>query len=85
MTSLAESVDRYLALRRGLGFKLGRPGQLITQFASYCAATGSDLMTTELALTWARQPAAARPLWWALPPQCGALLRPLPARARPPA
>ena len=64
MTTLPERVEQYLALRRSLGFKLGRSGQLLTQFAVYCQELGSDLVTTELALAWARQPAAARPLWW---------------------
>ena len=60
MSALTQSADQYLALRRSLGFKLGRPGQLVTQFASYCSATGSDLVTTELALAWARLPATRR-------------------------
>jgi len=65
MTTLVESVDDYLALRRSLGFKLGRPGQLLAQFARYCQEIGSDKVTTELALAWARQPATARSFWWA--------------------
>ena len=65
MSTLTENAAEYLALRRSLGFKLGRPGQLVTQFASYCSATGSDLVTTELALAWARLPATRRQLWWA--------------------
>jgi integrase len=64
MSTLTESAEQYLALRRSLGFKLGRPGQLVTQFASYCSAAGSDLVTTELALAWARLPATRRQLWW---------------------
>jgi integrase len=64
MSALTESAAEYLALRRSLGFKLGRPGQLVAQFASYCSAAGSDLVTTELALAWARLPATRRQLWW---------------------
>ncbi len=64
MSSICERADEYLALRRGLGFKLGRPGQLVCQFASYCAEVGSDIVTTELALAWARQPRGGRQLWW---------------------
>jgi integrase/recombinase XerD len=64
MTTICERAVEYLALRRGLGFKLGRPGQLVSQFACYCAAVGSDIVTTELALAWARQPSDSRPLWW---------------------
>jgi len=64
VSTLAERVEEYLALRRSLGFKLGRAGQLLTQFAAHCQAAGCDRVTTELALAWARQPAAAHPLWW---------------------
>lgn len=65
MTTWTECVDDYLALRRGLGFKLERPGQLLAQFASYLQKAGAATITTELALAWARQPATARPFWWA--------------------
>ena len=65
MNTLRDSVDEYLALRRSLGFKLERPGQLLAQFATYCHDAGSETVTTELALAWARQPSAARPFWWA--------------------
>ena len=65
MSSLSEHVDEYLSLRRGLGFKLDRPGQLLVQFAHYCEEHRADTVTIEVALNWARQPAAARPFWWA--------------------
>ncbi len=64
MSTLTENAAEYLALRHSLGFKLGRPGQLVAQFASYCSAAGSELVTTELALAWARLPATRRQLWW---------------------
>ena len=65
MSTLLESADQYLALRRSMGFKLGRPGQLVAQFASYCHQVGADTVTTELALLWARLRATGRRLWWA--------------------
>src|SRR6266704_5440255 len=64
MSTLTENAAEYLALRRSLGFKLGRPGQLVIQFASFCSAAGSELVTTELALAWARLPATRRQLGW---------------------
>ena len=64
MTALAEHLSEYLALRRSLGFKLDRPGQLLAQFVIFMQQTGTDVVTTELALAWARQPANARPFWW---------------------
>ncbi len=64
MNKMAEAVEAYLELRRGLGFKLGRPGQLLGQFARYCDDAGAEIVTNDLALAWARQPATARPSWW---------------------
>lgn len=65
MSTLLESAAQYLALRRSLGFKLGRPGKLVAQFASFCQTAGIDTVTTEMALRWARLPATRRSLWWA--------------------
>jgi integrase/recombinase XerD len=63
VNTLPDLVEQYVGLRRSLGFKLARPGQLLTQFAVYCQKAGADVVTTELALAWARQPAGHR-LWW---------------------
>ena len=49
MTGLADAAEDYLALRRGLGFKLERPGQLLADFAGYLDACGATTVTTELA------------------------------------
>jgi integrase len=38
---------------------------LLAQFASYLQKAEAATITTELALAWARQPATARPFWWA--------------------
>lgn len=40
MTELRDALDDYLALRRGLGFKLERPGQLLADFTGYLEAAG---------------------------------------------
>jgi len=64
MTGLADAAEDYLALRRGLGFKLERPGQLLADFAGYLDACGATTVTTELALAWATSPAGADPAWW---------------------
>jgi hypothetical protein len=34
MNSLSQSLEEYLALRRGLGFKLKQDGRLLSQFVS---------------------------------------------------
>jgi integrase len=64
MTGLRDALAGYLALRRSLGFKLERPGQLLADFTSYLEAAGAPTVTTELALAWATAPADADPTWW---------------------
>jgi integrase/recombinase XerD len=65
MSSLQEHVDDYLRLRRGLGFKLERHGQILPQLAAYLEAAGASTVTRELAIAWARLPAGAHPRHWA--------------------
>ena len=64
-TSLQAHVDEYLRLRRGLGFKLERAGQILPQLVSYLEAAGASTVTRELAIAWAQLPASARPQHWA--------------------
>jgi integrase/recombinase XerD len=64
MSRLRDALEDYLALRRGLGFKLERPGQLLADFTGYLEAAGAPTVTTELALAWATAPAGADPSWW---------------------
>jgi len=64
MTGLRGALDDYLAVRRALGFKLERPGQLLADFTGYLEAAGAPSVTTELALAWATAPAGADPSWW---------------------
>ncbi len=65
MSALAGHVADYLRLRRALGFKLEREGQLLAQFVSYLEVTGAARVTSEAAIVWARRPANARPNHWA--------------------
>ncbi len=65
MTAFVEHVDDYLRLRRGLGFKLERHGQILPQLAAYLEAAGASTITRELAIAWARLPAGAHPRHWA--------------------
>jgi integrase len=64
-TSLRAHVDDYLRLRRGLGFKLERAGQILPQLVSHLEAAGAGTVTRELAISWAKLPASARPQHWA--------------------
>lgn len=62
--SLDQYLDQYLAIRRALGFKLEREGQLLAQFVSFLDAERTDQVTLEAAVRWATQPADADPFWW---------------------
>lgn len=64
MTALAEHLEDYLALRRSLGYKLDRPGQMLRGLVSYLEAAGAQTITTAHTLAWATQPASADPSWW---------------------
>lgn len=65
MMRLSDHVEDYLRLRRALGYKLERAGHLLPQLVGYLEAAGSPTLTTELAISFARLPADARPTHWA--------------------
>jgi integrase len=62
---LAQSAQRYLELRRALGFKLERAGLYLPDFVAFLAANRSPVITTALALRWAQQPPSSLPISWA--------------------
>ena len=64
MTRLHQALADYLALRRALGYKLGRAGKLLAQFVTYLEELGADTLTTDRALAWATLPASADSSWW---------------------
>jgi integrase/recombinase XerD len=61
MSPLTRHLEDYLRLRRALGFKLEREGQLLTQFVAYLKTVGASTITSDLAIAWAGQPADATP------------------------
>lgn len=65
MNGLSGHVEDYLRLRRALGHKLERAGHVLPSLVDYVEAAGSATLTTELAISWARLPAHARPNYWA--------------------
>jgi integrase/recombinase XerD len=65
MSKLQAALDEYLAVHRALGFKLRLAGRLLQRFIDFADRTGAAYITTELALAWATQPAAAQPAQWA--------------------
>ena len=65
MTTLHRRLDDYLALRRKLGFKLERAGQLLPDFVRFLEQRRAPAITAALALDWAKQPRGGHPAWWA--------------------
>jgi integrase len=64
MSALSAELDRYLAIRRALGFKLARAELLLAQFLRYLKTIGADTITTDNAFAWASLPANRSPGWW---------------------
>lgn len=64
MSDLHAELDRYLVIRRSLGFKLARAELLLTDFIGYLEANGTDTITTDNAFAWASRPAGASSDWW---------------------
>jgi integrase/recombinase XerD len=65
MSALTGHVTDYLAMRRALGCKLERAGQLLPQLVGYLEARGAPTITAELAIARARLPEHATPDHWA--------------------
>jgi integrase/recombinase XerD len=65
MKTLTESINDYLIMRRGLGFKLVKTTRLLHNFAVFMEAQGASSVTTKMALQWATQPANVHPSCWA--------------------
>jgi len=65
MSSLRRAVQQYLTMRRSLGFKLRDMGRNLQHFVSFMEQQSTSLITTDLALRWARQPQNVQPAQWA--------------------
>jgi len=63
MTALEQALADYLTIRRAMGYKLEREGQLLPRFVEHLAAHRADTVTTELALAWATSTPAASAGW----------------------
>jgi integrase/recombinase XerD len=63
MSQLAGHIEDYLALRRALGFRLGKEGRLLPDFAAFTDAAGAATVTVDLAVRWAAEPQGTSPVW----------------------
>lgn len=64
MSRLHALLDDYLALRRGLGFKLRQERLLLPGFVDLVEQAGEKSVTVELALAWAKKPTGVDPFRW---------------------
>lgn len=53
MSALADHLERYLAVRRGLGYQLSEHGRVLGTFVTYAEATDQHHVTVSAALAWA--------------------------------
>ncbi|WP_230396314.1 tyrosine-type recombinase/integrase [Streptomyces blattellae] len=65
MNGIRDHAERYLAIRRGLGYKLKVEGRMLGQFVGFLDERGHSRLTVRAALEWAVLPDGADPAWWA--------------------
>ena len=63
MSGLSSHLEDYLAMRRALGFKLGKEGRLLRDFAVFAEAAGASTVSADVAVAWAILPQNAGPVW----------------------
>lgn len=56
MSALSEHLDRYLTLRRAMGYRLVEHGRLLAGFVAHLDASGETVVTVEAAVSWAAPP-----------------------------
>jgi len=65
MKTLRTHLVEYLEMRLALGFKPKRHKWLLSSFVAFLEAKHRSVITSDLALDWAKQPLGAHPGWWA--------------------
>jgi integrase/recombinase XerD len=61
MSTLREALQEYLALRRGLGFKMRDAGLVLPRFVAFVEERQALHITTRLALEWVQQAKTVQP------------------------
>ncbi|MDO5745811.1 MAG: tyrosine-type recombinase/integrase [Micrococcaceae bacterium] len=62
MSELLDHVNDYLKLRRDLGFKLRQEGYHLPQLVAFIEASGTTVLTNELAIAWVKQSEHVQPI-----------------------
>ncbi len=65
MSQLREACERYLQLRRALGYQLRGVDTLLRSFVTFADGEGATHVTTDLALRWAQQSPKVQAATWA--------------------
>ena len=65
MKTLREALQNYLALRRGLGFKMRDAGKVLLRFVTFMEERQALHITTRLALEWVQRAKTVQPAEWA--------------------
>ena len=65
MSTLRDALTKYVALRRALGTQLRDAAVTLSHFVEFLEREGAEVISTELAVRWARQPAHAQRATWA--------------------
>lgn len=63
MSSLRSALERYISIRRGLGYKYDQPAKRLSNFVNFMEQQGAKIITTKIALTWATLPPDRQPSW----------------------
>lgn len=63
MTSLRSALERYISIRRGLGYKYDKPAKRLSDFVIFMERQGAEIITTQWALAWATSPPDRQPSW----------------------
>jgi hypothetical protein len=52
MSTLVQELDRYLAIRRSLGYDLSTSARVLRRFVAFACGNGAKYITTDLFLAW---------------------------------
>jgi integrase len=63
MSPLRSALERYVAMRRGLGHKFQHQERRLTEFVTFMEERGASIITTPLALEWATLPPGRHSSW----------------------
>ena len=63
MTDLRSTLERYVNMRQGLGYKFRRQAQRLADFVSFMEKRKAVTITTKLALKWATMPPDRNAAW----------------------